>query len=148
MTNDHSNNRQYRSGGYTFFTASSTLHTLTRMQYKALLITETPQGKFERSIVKREIDELPKGDVLIRAHYSALNYKDGLSATGHKGITRKFPHTPGIEAAGKVIESASEKFRAGTEVFVTGYDLGMNTSGAFAEYMRVPASACGRGGWP
>lgn len=109
------------------------------MQYKALLITETPAGKFERSIVNREIDDLPAGDVLVRVHYSALNYKDGLSATGHKGITKKFPHTPGIEAAGKVVSSASEKFLPGSEVFVTGYDLGMNTSGAFAEYIRVPA---------
>ena len=109
------------------------------MQYNALLITETPEGKFERSIVQRDTDDLPKGDVLIRVHYSALNYKDGLSATGHKGITKKFPHTPGIEAAGRVEESASTKFNKGDEVFLTGYDLGMNTSGAFAEYIRVPA---------
>jgi putative YhdH/YhfP family quinone oxidoreductase len=109
------------------------------MQYKALLITETPLGKFERSIVHRDIEELPAGDVLIRVHYSALNYKDGLSATGHKGISRNFPHTPGIEAAGKVEKSTSPKFKKGDEVFLTGYDLGMNTWGAFAEYIRVPA---------
>ncbi len=109
------------------------------MEYKALLITETPAGKFERQIVNRDLNDLPPGDVLVRVHYSALNYKDGLSATGHKGITRKFPHTPGIEAAGKVVRSTSEKFKEGHEVFVTGYDLGMNTSGAFAEYIRVPA---------
>jgi len=108
------------------------------MQFKALLITETPNGKFERAIVKRDIEDLPPGDVLIRVHYSALNYKDGLSATGHKGISRNFPHTPGIEAAGIVEKSSSEKFPEGSEVFVTGYDLGMNTSGAFAEYIRVP----------
>ncbi len=109
------------------------------MQYKALLITETPEGKFEREIVQRETDDLPAGDVLVRVHYSALNYKDGLSATGHKGITRTFPHTPGIEAAGEVVASSSEKYSKGAEVFVTGYDLGMNTSGAFAEFIRVPS---------
>lgn len=109
------------------------------MQYKALLITETPAGKFERHIVQRDTSELPPNDVLVRVHYSALNYKDGLSATGHKGITKNFPHTPGIEAAGEVVESRSPKFAVGTEVFVTGFDLGMNTSGAFAEYIRVPA---------
>jgi acrylyl-CoA reductase (NADPH) len=109
------------------------------MQFKALLINETFEGKFERSIVQRNIDDLPQGDVLIRVHYSALNYKDGLSATGHKGITKKFPHTPGIEAAGVVEQSTSPLFRQGNEVFLTGYDLGMNTSGAFAEYIRVPA---------
>lgn len=107
--------------------------------FKALLITETAQGKFERSIVKRNVDHLPKGDVLVRVHYSGLNYKDGLSATGHKGITKKFPHTPGIEAAGKVVESHTSGFQKGDNVFVTGYDLGMNTSGAFADYIRVPA---------
>jgi len=109
------------------------------MQFKALLIKETPEGKFERSIIRREIDELPPGDVLIRVHYSALNYKDGLSATGHKGITKKFPHTPGIEAAGIVEHSTSPLVKEGSEVFLIGYDLGMNTSGAFAEYIRVPA---------
>jgi acrylyl-CoA reductase (NADPH) len=81
------------------------------MQYKALLITETPLGKFERSIVQRDTDDLPEGDVLIRVHYSALNYKDGLSATGHKGISRNFPHTPGIEAAGKVEKSTSQNLK-------------------------------------
>lgn len=109
------------------------------MEYKALLITEAPNGKFERSIVTRDTDNLPKGDVLIRVHYSALNYKDGLSATGHRGITKKFPHTPGIEAAGRVEVSTVPQFVKGQEVFLTGYDLGMNTSGAFAEYIRVPA---------
>ncbi len=109
------------------------------MEYKALVITEKPGGKFERAIVKRDIHSLPPGDVLIRVHYSALNYKDGLSATGHKGITRKFPHTPGIEAAGKVVFSRSPLFQPGNSVFLTGFDLGMNTSGAYAEYIRVPA---------
>ncbi len=109
------------------------------MEYKALVISESPQGKFERAIVKRDIDQLPAGDVLIRVHYSALNYKDGLSATGHKGITRKFPHTPGIEAAGRVVMSHSPKFQPGNSVFLTGFDLGMNTPGAYAEYIRVPA---------
>jgi acrylyl-CoA reductase (NADPH) len=108
------------------------------MQFKALRITETPDGKFQRSIVQRHIDDLPAGDVLIRVHYSALNYKDGLSATGHKGITKKFPHTPGIEAAGRVEKSYTSTFKKGDEVFITGYDLGMNTSGAFAEYISVP----------
>lgn len=110
------------------------------MNFKSLIITETSDGRFTRSIVSRDLSELPQGELLIRVHYSALNYKDGLSATGHKGITRKFPHTPGIEAAGMVERSSSPDFREGDHVFVTGFDLGMNTSGAFAEYIRVPAS--------
>jgi acrylyl-CoA reductase (NADPH) len=109
------------------------------MKFTALQINETADGKFERQIVRRDISDLPKGDLLIRVHYSALNYKDGLSANGHKGITRNFPHTPGIEACGVVERSFSPMYHEGDEVFITGYDLGMNTSGAYAEYISVPA---------
>jgi len=84
------------------------------------------------------IDDLPEGDVLIRVSYSSLNYKDALSASGHKGITRKFPHTPGIDAAGTVISDSSGTFSEGTAVVVSGFDLGMNTWGGFSEIIRVP----------
>lgn len=110
------------------------------MPFKALWITETTAGKFERSIVERLIDDLPPGEVVIRVHYSALNYKDALSATGNKGITKQFPHTPGIDAAGVVEISRNEQFATGDEVIVTGYDLGMNTCGGYGEYIRVPAA--------
>lgn len=110
------------------------------MSFKALWVTETRDGKFERNIVEREFGDLPEGDVLVKVHYSALNYKDALSATGNKGITRKYPHTPGIDAAGVVELSSDEHFVSGESVIVTGHDLGMNTCGAFAEYIRVPGS--------
>jgi putative YhdH/YhfP family quinone oxidoreductase len=110
------------------------------MPFKALWITESADGKFERTIIERSIDDLPPGDVVIQVHYSALNYKDALSATGNKGITRKFPHTPGIDAAGTVEISRNEEFAVGDEVIVTGYDLGMNTCGGFGQYIRIPAS--------
>lgn len=110
------------------------------MPFKALWITETESGKFERNIVDRYIDDLPAGEIVIRVHYSSLNYKDALSATGNKGITREFPHTPGIDAAGVVEISRNELFAVGDEVLVTGYDLGMNTCGGFGQYIRVPAS--------
>jgi acrylyl-CoA reductase (NADPH) len=110
------------------------------MPFKALWVTETKQGTFERTIVDRYIDDLPTGEVLIRVNYSSLNYKDALSATGNKGITRKFPHTPGIDAAGVVEISRNELFAVGDEVLVTGYDLGMNTCGGYGQYIRVPAS--------
>lgn len=109
------------------------------MPFKALLITETKSGTFERNIVERYIDDLPAGEIVIRVHYSSLNYKDALSATGNKGITRTFPHTPGIDAAGVVEISRNELFAVGDEVLVTGYDLGMNTCGGFGQYIRVPA---------
>ena len=108
------------------------------MKFKALIAKEA-NGKFIREISTKSIDELPEGDVLIKVKYSSLNYKDALSATGNKGVTRKYPHTPGIDAAGIVEESLNNNFIKGDEVLVTGYDLGMNTSGGFAQYIRVLA---------
>jgi alcohol dehydrogenase len=106
--------------------------------FKALLVEKTDAG-FERSIVERNVVDLPEGDVLIDVRYSSLNFKDGLSATGNPGVTRNFPHTPGIDAAGVVLESQSGEISVGDEVIVTGFDLGMNTSGGFGERIRVPA---------
>jgi len=81
-----------------------------------------------------------EGEVLIKVQYSSVNYKDALSASGNKGVTRNFPHTPGIDAAGTVIEDSSGQFNADDEVVVFGYDLGMNTCGGYGEYIRIPAS--------
>lgn len=108
------------------------------MGFNALLVEKTDDG-FNRSIVQRDLADLPQGDVLVEVAYSSLNYKDGLSATGNPGVTRNFPHTPGIDAAGRVLESADPKFNVGDEVIVIGFDLGMNTPGGFGERIRVPA---------
>jgi len=107
-------------------------------EYKALVVNEV-NAAFEQTIQTLHIDNLPKGDVLVKVHYSSINYKDALSATGNKGITKKYPHTPGIDAAGEVVSSLDDKFKEGDKVIVTGYDLGMNTSGGFGQYIRVPA---------
>lgn len=109
------------------------------MRFKAIWVQETAEGRFQRSIIERSVEDLPKGDILIRVHYSALNYKDALSATGNRGITRQFPHTPGIDAAGIVVSSGHKAWKEGDQVLVTGYDLGMNTHGGFGEFIRVPA---------
>jgi len=106
--------------------------------FKALQVIEA-DGKFVLSIVDKLIDNLPPGDVIIKVHYSSLNYKDALSATGNKGVTRQYPHTPGIDAAGEVVSSTDENWKPGDQVIVTGFDFGMNTSGGFQEYIRVPA---------
>lgn len=106
--------------------------------FKSMVVFENENGKFSRNIVTKNISELPQGEVLINVKYSSLNYKDALSATGNKGVTRSYPHTPGIDAAGIVEESTNMNFQPGDEVFVTGYDLGMNTSGGFSQYIRVP----------
>jgi alcohol dehydrogenase len=112
---------------------------MSNIIFKKFLVTEESPGNFVRQIVESETDSLPGGDVLIKVHFSSLNFKDALSARGHKGITRKYPHTPGIDAAGIVIESNSALFIPGDNVIVTGYDLGMNTSGGFGAYIRVPS---------
>lgn len=108
-------------------------------QFKALVVSENAEKQYVRTITQRNIEDLPAGEVLIKVHYSTLNYKDALSSIGNKGVTRNYPHTPGIDASGVVVESTDANFSVGQEVLVTSYDLGMNTSGALAEYIRVPA---------
>jgi len=108
------------------------------MDYKALWIQEDADGNFLRSIATLSSEDLPAGDVTIAVHYSSLNYKDALSINGHKGITKSFPHQPGIDAAGIVVESSSSNFSIGDKVICCGYDLGMNTFGGFGELIRVP----------
>lgn len=107
--------------------------------FKALVVTKGEDKQFTRAIQERRIADLPPGDLLVKVHYSSLNYKDALSATGHPGVTRQFPHTPGIDAAGEVVSCASGRFSPGQQVLVTGYDLGMETDGGWGGYIRIPA---------
>jgi putative YhdH/YhfP family quinone oxidoreductase len=107
--------------------------------FKAMVVREGPEKRFTRDIEERTVSDLPEGEVLIRVSHSSLNYKDALSAIGNRGVTRSYPHTPGIDAAGEVAESDVPDFKAGDRVLVTGYDLGMNTAGGFGQYIRVPA---------
>ena len=107
--------------------------------YRALVIEELEPNIYAREFRSKNIAELPKGDLLIRVHYSSLNYKDALSASGNRGVTRKYPHVPGIDAAGVVEESSNPGFKPGDEVIASGFDIGMNTPGGFGQYIRVPA---------
>ena len=108
--------------------------------FQALLVEKSEDKTFSRSVVERHVDELPEGALLVKVKYSSLNYKDALSASGNPGVSRNFPHTPGIDAAGTVVSCDDNAFNAGDDVIITGYDLGMNTSGGFAEYIRIPSS--------
>ena len=107
------------------------------MEFKALVSSEIDK-KFISEVKTRKIEDLPEGKVLIKVNFSSLNYKDALSANGNKGVSRNYPHTPGIDAAGIVEFSEVDRFKKGDEVIVTGYDLGMNTSGGFSQFIRVP----------
>ncbi len=113
---------------------------MSDIPFKAYWITEESDGSFRHQVIERNTGELPQHGVLIKVAFSSLNYKDALSASGNKGVTRRYPHTPGIDAVGVVAESSSPDFKPGDQVIVTGYDLGMNTMGGFGEYIIVPAA--------
>ena len=106
--------------------------------YSAFVIEEVTPGNYAGQIQQKNIAELPQDDLLIRVHYSSLNYKDVLSASGNRGVTRRYPHVPGIDAAGVVEESSSSEFQPGDKVIACGFDIGMNTPGGFGQYMRIP----------
>lgn len=112
---------------------------MSSQNFKAMVVSKTEDGEFTREIATRPIDSLPAGEVLLNVKYSSLNYKDALSAVGNRGVTRNYPHTPGVDAAGIVEHSESGEFQPGDKVIVHGYDLGMDTSGGFGQYVRVPA---------
>jgi acrylyl-CoA reductase (NADPH) len=115
------------------FTLSSTT------PFPAYLVQRDTSGHVTAGVAAITQDELPAGDVLIRVAYSSLNYKDALASQGHPGVVRAFPHVPGIDCAGTIVESASADWRPGDEVLVTGYELGASHWGGFAAYVRVPA---------
>ena len=112
---------------------------MTERAFKAMVVSEAENKQYKREILTKTVEDLPPGDVIVEVHYSSLNFKDALSASGNKGVTRKYPHTPGIDAAGVVLESADDTFKSDDEVIVTSYDLGMNTAGGFGQIIRVPA---------
>ena len=109
------------------------------IKYKAFFTQETESG-FSNSIESLSTADLEENDLLVKVSYSSLNYKDALSASGNKGVTRTYPHTPGIDAVGEVVKSNSSDFKDGDKIIVTGYDLGMNTYGGFGQYISIPAT--------
>jgi acrylyl-CoA reductase (NADPH) len=108
------------------------------MTFKAYRV-ESAEGRIQGRIVNQDIDDLPPGEVLIKAEYSSINYKDALAATGSGKIMKKMPLTGGIDVAGTVAASDDARFRPGDAVLVTGYDLGVGHDGGYARYVRVPA---------
>ena len=107
--------------------------------FACYLVRKAGKDRIEAGVERRPLGELPAGDVLIRVEFSSLNYKDALASTGHAGVVKSFPHVPGIDAAGTVAVSDSEKFSVGQKVLVTSYELGSGRWGGWAEYVRVPA---------
>ena len=97
------------------------------------------QGKIQGKLEAASLDELSQGNVVIKAEYSSVNYKDALAATGAGKIIRKFPLIAGIDVAGHVLKSEDSRFKEGDAVLVTGYDFGVAHDGGYSGVVRVPA---------
>lgn len=96
-------------------------------------------GKSAGRFVELSLADLDAGEVVIRSHYSSVNYKDALAATGAGKVVRRFPCVGGVDIAGVVESSSDARFNAGDEVLVTGYGMGVDHDGGYAEYVRVSA---------
>lgn len=108
--------------------------------FKALVINQDETRKVTSGLASMTMDQLDAGEVLIRVHYSSINYKDALAATGVGKIIRRFPCAGGIDMSGEVVESSDVRFRAGDKVIATSFDIGVAHHGGYAEYARVPAA--------
>ncbi|MDP8981678.1 MAG: oxidoreductase [Acidobacteriota bacterium] len=108
------------------------------MAFKGLVL-EQNDGTTTASVREISIGELPAGDVLVKVAYSSLNYKDGLAVTGRGKVIRQFPMVPGIDLAGVVEQSSSSAFQPGDAVVATGWGLGEQHWGGYAQYARVNA---------
>jgi len=97
-------------------------------------------GTVAGRLVQTNLDELDAGEVVLKAAYSSVNYKDALAATGTGKVIRRFPCIGGIDVSGTVVSSANPRFNKGDEVIVTSYDMGVSHDGGYAEYVRVPAT--------
>src|SRR5258708_6174942 len=107
--------------------------------FRCLVVRKSADGAVSRRVEALPLADLPSGEVLIRVEWPSLNYKDALAATGHPGVSKTFPHVPGIDAAATVVEATGERFRPGDKVLVTGFDFGAGHWGGYAEFARVPA---------
>lgn len=106
--------------------------------FRCYLVEKAADGNVTGRIARCRREQLPAGQVLIRVVYSSLNYKDALAATGHPGVNKVYPHVPGVDAAGVVAASGVYELVEGDEVLCTGFDMGANRWGGWAEYVCVP----------
>jgi putative YhdH/YhfP family quinone oxidoreductase len=113
-----------------------------RDPFSCILVRRRAADGVTFGVDEAALDDLPPGDVLIQVEASSINYKDALACQAHPGVVKKLPHVPGIDAAGRVVRSETNDFDPGDPVLVTGYGLGAEQWGGWAEYIRVPAA------WP
>jgi acrylyl-CoA reductase (NADPH) len=110
------------------------------VSFKAYLINQE-EGKVVSRFVEMDESQLDPGEVSIAVTHSSINYKDALAATGRGSILRKFPLNGGIDMAGTVVASATDRFEAGDEVIVTGCGLSETRDGGYSEYLRVDSAS-------
>lgn len=108
------------------------------LEFSACVAELSPDGSYGVSLRSRSVADLAPGNVVIRAEYSGLNYKDQLVAAGYPGVARGYPQIPGIDVAGTVVASTDPRFQRGNAVLVTGYGMGVHGPGGWARYVRVP----------
>jgi len=106
--------------------------------FRALVLRED-SGKISAAIETRDNSELPDGDVTVAVRYSTLNYKDGMVLGGIGRLVRDYPHVPGIDFAGVVEESGSDRYKPGDQVILTGWRVGEARWGGYAQKARVKA---------
>ncbi len=106
--------------------------------FKALVVDQV-EGKSVPSLKELHVSDLPEGDVLVAIDYSSMNYKDAMALSGLGKIIRSFPMVPGIDFAGKVVESASSAYRTGDHVALTGWSVGERYWGGYSQMARVKA---------
>jgi len=107
------------------------------VDYKAYLVEEL-DGVYSGSIKELQMQDIESGNVIIKVHYSSLNYKDALAASGVKGVASSYPFVPGIDVAGEILKSSTDNFKIGDKVIATGYKLGMSVFGGFGELVQIP----------
>lgn len=110
------------------------------MANQAVYLLKNESGKTVADIRNIKVEELPtigSDDVIVRICQSTLNYKDALAITGRSPVIRKFPMVPGIDFAGKVISSESEKWKLGDEVILNGWGVGEQYWGGLSQVARV-----------
>ncbi|MCO7175201.1 acryloyl-CoA reductase [Sporolactobacillus kofuensis] len=103
------------------------------------LVLRKKDNQISRNIEELMLDDLPKGEVLVRVAYSGINYKDSLASMPDGRIVRSYPFVPGIDLSGIIVSSEDARFKAGDPVIATSYQLGVSHFGGYSEYARIPA---------
>ena len=109
------------------------------MKYKGYLVEEN-NGVFSSSVKEINVPKIEPNSILVKVHYSSLNYKDALAVSGAKGVVKSYPFVPGIDVAGEVIESKSPQYKIGDRIIATGFKIGMSIFGGFGEIVHLPGN--------